>query len=858
MQRIIIIAITLLGSVCLLLGQKTVENIPQKFLSPQDIYDADNKTPYLDYIYADGDVAFNKPWLVISDRDNNKTYRRASTDSGEKGIMSFGEWGYVTKVSEDKEWIKVVRASLNGNRISSRIEKDYGWVRKEKMLLWTSGLVSPVTGINRKGFLLNKMETFNTGKMDEIAPIFKSPNENLGQKDQELYRFYFVYKKEGNRLLLGKEQKIPSKRQIERHLIGWIDRTKITEWNTRIALEPNFTVKGFKERQRDKNKRLVGFGSRSAAEAHATYGAISNILWDNDPSFKNNREIISAKNPRRFKGGVVRFPYLGAEEKATSRTFIRSGVIGHVQQDDNAIVEKPKIGDIPGHSDLEDEIRKINSASKYYNLFFVIEGSEYMAEHKEDILLGIEIFLNTVKSDKSIRELRIGFGVYRDKDEEVHGKMTELVPLTNDHGAALTAIRKMEFNNWKERDQFSVYYYGLKDGIAKANFNKEATTNIIISIGKFADYKAEGKRRDLISDRQSEKTYLEVDDILDDFENLDIHFYSIQFEDIGSKASVYFGKQARNFLLEHSKRFHNKLVGNNKYEGVKPPFVASISGQPQRILASNGINPGFLELPGKGNQLSSESFIKALNDAFDKSSKLAKEVAKWVNIMDKGGEKVLPSAVPVKNKNASSNGVGPDTGDFPPKVYERIEEIKRKLIGKGYSRDQIEKLFSKRIRFYTEVYFPKEIDGAKYSPVSYILYMPRDDLKEYLGLLQEITKVEDKPYHEKKKVLKQTLTRIFEKFAGDRKDVDVEDISSDEFFDYLQGIKEEGLKLSKQQEKFKISEITTLSDQRIDKFIKRIIEKENRLYSIYNNPKFDFKYRSGDVVYYWIPVEDAF
>lgn len=513
-----------------LVSQRVVKNIPQKFLSPKDIFDPDNKTPYLKYLYEEDDVAFNTPWLVISDRDNNKTYNQASMDSGVKTTMNFGDYGYVTEVSKDGEWIRVVDAFLSGNEIKKKI-KDYGWVRKEKMLLWTSGIVSPFTKIGRKVFLVNKIEAIEPGKMDEMVSVFNDPISVETKRKIDLFKFYFVYKKEDNRLLLAKKQSINNRRFIGNTLVGWVDATKAIEWNTRLAIEPNFTKKGFRERQKDKSKRLIGFGSRTAAEAHATIGAISNIWWDNDPSFVMNKDLMSESNPRRFKGEIFRFPYLGAEEKATKRNFIRSGVV-------------------------------------------------------------------------------------------------------------------------------------------------------------------------------------------------------------------------------------------------------------------HTINGTIL----------------------------------------------------------------------PQRIDDRFEEIKRKDKKQGYTDEQIDNFFSKEMKFYTEVYFPKEIDGSRYSPLSYVLLLSREELKNHLNVLSEITEAEDRTYYEKRKTLMEAQVRILERIAGDKKEMDFEDLTYDEFLGYLYGIKEEGLKLSKASDTCICNclDEKNVSDARIDKFIDRIKEKERKLYKIYNDPDFDIVYKSGNETYYWIPVEDFF
>lgn len=791
--KLALIALTFILMGFSVFGQRTVENIPEKFLSPKDLY-ADQSV-WERFITKDGERAFNTPWLVISDRDNNITYKKPSLKSKQKTKMNFGDYGYVTDVSSDGEWIKVVDAALSGNKIRKKYN-DYGWVQKEKMLLWTSCIVSPTSYITRKGFLVNRTDHLIPGEAKENALVFKGPKSFDVRGKSEFYSLYFVLKKEGNRILLGKEQRILSRRFINQQLVGWVDATKVLEWNSGIAIEPNFTINGFRERNENKCKRLIGYSQRNAAIQHSENGIIerSKILWDEDPCFVKNNGLISKTNPRRFKGGVLRFPYLNTSNKVETGNYIRSGVIGDIGR--RGLIElrdherEPKIGGVDN----------LNNKAKNFDIFFIIEGSEFMNNHKDNIIQGISSFVYSIKENRKIGDLKIGFCIYRDKAEEVHYKMIEIVPLTNDHKYALKALRKIEFNNWRERDEYSVFYYGLKEGLTRAKFKKKGTTNIIISIGKFADYRVDNYRRKLASDKRTEETYLNVDEILDDFESLNIHFYSIQQEDVGSKASIYFAKQARNFLIEYSKRLYNKEYGHSNNE---PPYINTISGQPQRLKVSNSSYPGFLELPGRGNIISKEFFEKTIKDIFQESLNFP-------------------------NSDNLICGFG-------------------KLNNKEVKREE-------NLKLYSDIYFPKEIVGSSYSPISYVKFMSRVDLRNYMRLLQEITKAEDKPYDEKKKALRNSLIQISKRFINE----EAYNITVNELFNHILGAEEAGLWFFENESTFKISEIVDLSDLETDRFINRIMKKENRLYSIYNNPRYEFKYHTGDAVYYWIPFEDLF
>jgi len=102
-----------------------------------------------------------------------------------------------------------------------------------------------------------------------------------------------------------------SSTSVDESIVGWVRKSRFIEWNTRIALEPNFSKEAFNERKFNQNLSVIAFGKKASVENYANNGSINeeDIYWNIDPILLNSTNLGDT-NPRRFKGKVFRFPLL--------------------------------------------------------------------------------------------------------------------------------------------------------------------------------------------------------------------------------------------------------------------------------------------------------------------------------------------------------------------------------------------------------------------------------------------------------------------------------------------------------------------------------------------------------------------
>ena len=201
------------------------------------------------------DYSGEVPWIVFADHDLAQTYDQPEDGRQMRGLP-FKNWFYVAE--EDDDMIRIGRGELSGLKVEKGTWDDFGWVKKSQVLLWANSLVDARTGIHKKAFLLNKVndiEQIKRLEKKEIVKIFNDPFGGSTIGNKTIYEFYFIYKKENDRFLIAKDAVLTS-RSAEESLVGWVPASRVAEWNTRIALEPNFTAEAFAERKANPGYRV--------------------------------------------------------------------------------------------------------------------------------------------------------------------------------------------------------------------------------------------------------------------------------------------------------------------------------------------------------------------------------------------------------------------------------------------------------------------------------------------------------------------------------------------------------------------------------------------------------------------------
>lgn len=224
-------------------------------------------------------------WVVYSDRSNNLTYDSPKEEIPHKEL-GFMEAYYV--VNETNTHIRLIKYKpdiVNGRNCELlQAHEDYGWISKDKMLLWSSSL------LNDRGFTLKALpfeeleEVQNRIRFQRTYKELKAHrdptsalNINNSQKVPSEY-FFFVFKKEGNAYLIGKSERHSIIPKIQDNILGWVSSDKIKIWDQRLVIEPSRNLP-----QGDNGELFYSsvFGDRRNAMAYLEGRPVDmkNVLW---------------------------------------------------------------------------------------------------------------------------------------------------------------------------------------------------------------------------------------------------------------------------------------------------------------------------------------------------------------------------------------------------------------------------------------------------------------------------------------------------------------------------------------------------------------------------------------------------
>ncbi len=776
------------------------------------------------------------PWVVFSDRDNNQTYEKDRKTP--KKLINFKDWFYVKETKND--WIRIGKGNTTGRKINGKFQ-DYGWIRKNKMLLWSSGLLDPATKINRKVFLLNRADDIDnllsrveSGQKKELVDIFNGPGGDFTKNNKNIYEFYFVLKKETTKggidyYLLSKASRVSST-NVDESIIGWIRQNRLSEWDTRIALEPNFSQAAFNERKNNEALKVLAFGKQTSAENYANTGGVNkeDIYWNNDP-IKFDADQLGENDPKRFKGGVVRFPLLNQFP-----SYYRSGVITKIAIQGEGQEILGTIGEVP-YSALLEAVQQSSISKDNYNVLYVVEGTKGMQRYKQSI---IESIKDVELALSGVQNVKYGAAVYRDIAEREQGRLFEIEPLSANTGNVTEFLHNSEFNNWYDNDDVCSMYYGLYQSLLEAGFNKNHT-NIIIWMGNNGDYRYDIARK--YKDNKDE-TYVSSDDLASILGEYNVHLMGLQCTNNYNRASRSFIKGLNNIILESAKYQYEKINRVKEVESditIQPPFMPELDMEACTKL-EGGVGLGKICRPS-GQSLSNNevgSNIKAFSGSVSTfTNKFWKQVSTVIN--DGNSVKEI------------------DQGTVGPGMVVLIGKLLKKS-GK-WSRDDVRKLLREKFRLYAEVYIPKKVYQATHPAFSQVLFMPEEDLEDYLKTINDLSICRDYSIEQQRECLYTALVELYRKFSGNNeigKKTSVSDLNT-----VVQGLEKEGLLLTGAMSKVRIKDIRNekkVNDSTISAVIGQYLQNTNKLKQILKEGEnYEFAFKSLDNTYFWIPVEYA-
>ncbi len=820
-----------------LFSQKDPDRVlgkPAAFFKPEEMKMEEITERYVDR--KNRDYSDKVPWIVLADRDGARTFD-SPNDGRLVRNLAFKEWFYVAE--EDGGMIRIGRGEVSGLKVEKGTWQDYGWVKKSDVLLWANSQVDARTGIHKKAFLLNKVDDIEQIKnleKKEIVKIFNHPYSGTTIGNKTIYEFYFIYKKENDRFLIAKDAVLTT-RSAEGSLVGWVPASRVAEWNTRIALEPNFNPEAFAERKANPGFRVAAYGNDEYAKNHVERAAIQvrEAYWANDPAGVPPAQLATS-DPRRFKGGVMRFPMLN-----DNGDYYRTGVIGDITVKTMS-QELDKINEI-NYSGIVEANEHSRRARDNYNVLLVVEGTPIMEPYRQSLSESIGLIRRQLSE---VPNVRFGVAVYRDVPETEKGKLFEILPLTSDQGKLTDFINNIEFARWYDNDPWTAMYYGIHQAVLEAGLKKE-DTNILILVGENGDYRGDRLRR---AKNEGDRTAIEANTIVDKLCELNIHFIAMQCRNMDERPDDVYARQCRNFILENSKCQHDLIRGVPDYI----PEIQIVNPDIPEVTAGNiidlkgGTTIGTVYRARQGSGLSREEYldwlVQATNKVFNFTEKFWDTMSRIVN----DGNSI---------EDVSS-------GAFTPAIAKAIKQFYEGSSKKQWTEKDIINMANQKYKLYAEVFVPKRIKKAKYDAFSYVLFMPRNDLEDYLNTLKKLAVASEGTPDVQREQLFNTLVELLKQFTGDAslRNNDPKNTSVESLRQIMQGVTKEGLRIGEELDEFMISDFLNkrkMPDEKVHAFIRRVLNNTKVLEDILRAGRnYEFLYTTGNESYFWVPVEFTF
>ncbi len=873
-HRFAVVLFSLIFFVSGLFAQKRVLGKPDNFESPIDYFDS--PANYDKFIQTDTrSKSSDNAWLVISDRESNTVYEKPNTSSATVATLGFQEYCYV--VSEEKDWIEVIDASVDKLKIIN-VKRKLGWIPKKNILLWNSGVVQSGTKIHRKVLLLNRaddVENILKLKKQEFVEMYKGPTTATKLPDRKIFDYYFVMKKDGSRLLLCEEDNV-SAFNVDK-IIGWVDERRCAKWDNRICLEPNYTAAGYEERKANAKFQVRAFENEAASKAYAEQFVENknDIFWKDDPVMVK-RDKMSKTNPYRYQGSVIRFPLLAKTDNAPAQSQIegccfRSGIIGTIKtrKDGSSTMGfDSEIAEM-NYGVLSSQVADMNKKTGNVNIFFVIEGTDSTFAYKNYLLQSINA-INT-ELGTGIPNLQYGALIYRDIPEEkarvngqVTNRLTEFVALTQDFDKVIGFIERAEFRNYEDRDDPTALFYGVSQALTQAGFRDEEL-NILLLIGNYGDYRVDKDRKAAAIKSKHKTLYEDLTPIVENLSAREVHLYAVQLHNDGNKISNSFSKQAQVLILESAKYAYNKYYGNrsdpqtqellNKLSkdhqiDISEPTMADIF-EGDDIPLLGGRYPGRLIKPAANRYLTPAQLAAALKNDVKESLDFTKMLKMIVSSVYGVGNGLSAAEIESELKG--------DAGRWAPALASMLN---KKMEEHTVSSKDLYNSLDVKYKLYTEVYIPKQYQGAQNPTMSFALFMPETELMEYKRSIDRLISDDVSSYSKRREKMYDTYKELITQFSGETGLRTIDNFTRDQVAQLMQGIYGSGLKLNVQLD-VRIGDLRDekkVSNEQIDALMKRFKEVQTNLSDALRKAEgYDFCYVSeAGNRYYWIAIEDAF
>ena len=735
-----------------------------------------------------------KYWVVYSDRARNTTYVGANKESGKHTDLNFNEKVRIAKIQNGFALVySEPKEGVLYPAISSQAVSK-GWIPMENLLLW------PTCPANDKGIYNKALITINLDKTqkdsENLGRMYENPDDMSRSKGvQTGMNFYFIMKRSSNGLvLLATEYTMGG--ASDKVLYGWVDESTYVPWEQRSCLEPNWNAEVVTKFA--VNNEMAPIYTDISMQTRYT-GYQYGVKFGSD----------SSEFEYRMPTSILRYPILtndsGNDDFYKCTTFGLAGSrLDRGMSDINDASKK-----------LEEELKKMQNL----NLVVVIDGTSSMAKYfpavREAIKNGCEYFgTNYIP--------KVGLVIYRDYTDGEEG-CVEYVPMSDPSDLEPTK-RLGEYlekggkygitSSSMDRTNEEALYKGLEVALDNQKMGyKKDESNLMLVIG------------DCGNDENDTKC-LSKEQLIDKFVENKINLMVFQIRRNNQLAWLSFNRQMSDFLINNIQTQYTNVFGN-----LKVRWERCTNGYD--LKPAMDVNRQFFIGASRFADVGTDMDPNILSGLMEKNlGDFGRAVQERIDALVKGPQ--VANITNEMDKNAAKMDEAYMISILGERNYKRLKETRSLLAHTGY----------------TKKHAP---DGSDYwSPVIFISHDELTQLMERLSDVYSKTKSllksnNRKPYVDAMKALVRSMVPDITNEEMDKK-------GTGEIMNMITGLNVRSKALDGPR-LIDVQDPNVVQREQFQGLLNDFRLKYEKLQSI-KDGNYAFKYKSNDVDYYWIPIDE--
>ena len=433
-------------------------------------------------------------WVVFSDRENNVTYSGPGTNYGKYKALKFNQRVIIAKIKSDFALVYSEPKSEKYPLISSEAEI-MGWIPMSNLLLWSNGLADK-RGISYKAVICSNANEKDSG---QELKLFKSPQGGNAKQLKTDMRFYFIYKRDGKKVLLGDSAALNESKSAG--LTGWVNSDSFVPWNQRTCLEPTWAASDVKWLAQNgkmwqvygEDMSLNGKAPTSltgSAVARDTFTLDERLVLDSDGK-KSTDAYKYEYQYRTMPPFWMRFPIL----EGSSNDLFHCSAFGTL----NKRVSRLQISE-----DMQKAMAAL-AKQEIINIGILIDGTSSMQNYfpsvKEAIKEGCKYFGGM--------KVNVAVGIYRDVEdgqyifESFPAAGGFLAPDNRNMMSFLDSGGEYGVKS-KGKGETESVYFGIKSAVERFGFKPE-NSNLLLIVGDCGDNGRKGVKREELIDLLAKK-----------------------------------------------------------------------------------------------------------------------------------------------------------------------------------------------------------------------------------------------------------------------------------------------------------------------------------------------------------------